>query len=127
MAGRPAAKVEAVPRGARCRRGSQGAVMRTGVGRNFHTTGRAMCTARHRIALYSHDTMGIGHMRRNMLIAQSFASTSMRPNILLICGAREAALLAPPPGVDYVTRPAIAKDSAGHYQPRCLDVSMREL
>ena len=26
-----------------------------------------------RIALYSHDTMGIGHMRRNLLIAQTLA------------------------------------------------------
>src|SRR5687768_11680955 len=38
-----------------------------------------------RIALYSHDTMGIGHMRRNQLIAEAFAATAAKPNILLIC------------------------------------------
>jgi predicted glycosyltransferase len=86
-----------------------------------------MCTSRHRIALYSHDTMGIGHMRRNMLIAQAFAESDVKPNILMICGAREAALFTPPPGVDFLTLPAISKDASGRYHPRCLDVTMREL
>src|SRR5262245_48905567 len=30
-----------------------------------------------RIALYSHDTMGLGHMRRNLLIAQTLACSSL--------------------------------------------------
>jgi predicted glycosyltransferase len=71
--------------------------------------------------------MGIGHMRRNMLIAQAFAESDVKPNILMICGAREAALFTPPPGVDFLTLPAISKDASGRYHPRSLDVSMREL
>lgn len=37
-----------------------------------------------RIALYSHDTQGLGHMRRNLLLAQTMLSLTPRPNILLI-------------------------------------------
>ena len=43
-----------------------------------------------RIALYSHDTMGIGHMRRNALIASAIAGSPRSAAILLVCGAREA-------------------------------------
>jgi predicted glycosyltransferase len=41
-----------------------------------------------RIALYSHDTVGIGHMRRNLSIAQALARSVGEPLILLITGGR---------------------------------------
>ena len=42
-----------------------------------------------RVALYSHDTVGMGHMRRNMLIARALAAVHPPPVVLLIAGARE--------------------------------------
>ena len=80
-----------------------------------------------RIALYSHDTMGIGHMRRNQLIAQALAASPLRPNILLICGAREACFFETPAGVDCVTLPSLAKRGDGVYHARRLDVQLGEL
>jgi predicted glycosyltransferase len=80
-----------------------------------------------RIALYSHDTMGIGHVRRNLLIAQTLARSNSRPSILLIAGAREAAAFALPPGVDCLTLPALSKDSEGRYEPRRLGIALKEL
>src|SRR5262245_33408905 len=80
-----------------------------------------------RIALYSHDTLGIGHMRRNMLIAQTLAHSSRRAAILVIAGAREAGAFAMPPGVDCLTLPALSKEGTGAYQPRCLNLSVEEL
>ena len=62
-------------------------------------------TVRHekiRIALYSHDTMGIGHVRRNLLIAQALAAPPLSATVLLIAGVREANEFALPPGVDSV-------------------------
>src|SRR5687768_8595786 len=43
-----------------------------------------------RIALYSHETMGLGHLRRNLLIAETLSRAPSQPTILLITGAREA-------------------------------------
>ncbi len=80
-----------------------------------------------RIALYSHDTMGLGHMRRNLLIAQTLKRQFSDATILLIAGAREAAAFAMPAGIDCVTLPAVAKDASGVYHSRHLGLSLAEL
>ena len=53
-----------------------------------------------RVALYSHDTMGLGHMRRNLLLAQALKRSPLQAVVLMIAGAREAALLTSAAGVD---------------------------
>lgn len=80
-----------------------------------------------RIVLYSHDTQGLGHMRRNLLIAQTLLQVEPRPNILLIGGARELGALTIPPGIDCVTLPALGKRADGEYHPRSLNVSLRRI
>lgn len=80
-----------------------------------------------RIAMYSHDTMGLGHMRRNLRIAQTLACSPSRPVVLMIAGAREASCLPMPRGVDCVTLPALHKGMDGHYQPRHLDFALKKL
>lgn len=82
---------------------------------------------RTRVALYSHDTMGLGHMRRNLLIADSLVRSSEPPVVLLIAGAREAGGFAFPPGVDCVTLPSLRKEGAGQYASRHLDVQFEDL
>jgi predicted glycosyltransferase len=80
-----------------------------------------------RIALYSHDTMGIGHMRRNILIAQTFAAPPVSANVLLIAGAREAVDFQLPPNVDCLTLPALRKTAGGAYESRNLGLSLSDL
>ena len=45
-----------------------------------------------RIAFYSHDTMGLGHSRRNHLLAQTLVNADAQTNILMIGGAQERAV-----------------------------------
>jgi predicted glycosyltransferase len=73
-----------------------------------------------RIALYSHDTMGLGHLRRNILIASVLAESPINANVLLISGAREACHFAMRAGVDCVTLPSLCKDAAGDYSSKHL-------
>jgi predicted glycosyltransferase len=80
-----------------------------------------------RVALYSHDTMGVGHMRRNLLIAGALAASHSPAAILLIAGAREVNAFAVPAGVDTLSLPALHKQHDGHYQPRHLDLPLNEL
>jgi predicted glycosyltransferase len=80
-----------------------------------------------RIVLYSHDTQGLGHMRRNLLLAQALLSLSPRPNILLIGGARELGALSIPEGIDCLTLPALGKGGDGAYHPRSLSISLRRI
>lgn len=80
-----------------------------------------------RIALYSHDTMGLGHMRRNLLIAQALRAQMPSATLLIISGAREASTYWMPPGVDCLTLPALSKEGAGRYTSRSLTLALDEL
>ena len=84
-------------------------------------------TNRPRIALYSHDTMGLGHSRRNLLIARTLAAAPTDASVLMISGIRQAGAFAAPPGVDFLTLPAYFKDRRGEYQARSLALSSVEL
>ena len=80
-----------------------------------------------RVALYSHDTMGLGHMRRNMLIAQALVQSPINVTALLIAGARECAAFQMPAGVDCLTLPSFYKESNSSYRARGLDVACEAL
>ena len=82
---------------------------------------------RPRIALYSHDTCGLGHTRRNLRIAQALAAAPLNADVLLLTGARESSAFPIPPGVDMLSRPAIYKEADGHYRARRLSLELDEL
>ena len=82
---------------------------------------------RPRIALYSPGMVGLGHMRRNVRIAQALAASHLEAVILMIAEAREANVLDLPPGADCLTLPALRKDFTGTFRPRYLDIELRDL
>lgn len=73
-----------------------------------------------RVALYSHDSLGLGHVRRSLAIARSLSLLPSRPDVLLVSGAREAGLLPRPAGCDIVGLPGVAKTRSGRYAARDL-------
>jgi predicted glycosyltransferase len=80
-----------------------------------------------RIILYSHDTMGLGHKRRNLLIAQTLGISAIDADILMISGVGDGNQFEIPPGIDYLTLPALHKSIDGQYQARRLDLSLKEI
>ncbi|HHN79104.1 MAG TPA: glycosyltransferase [Phycisphaerales bacterium] len=80
-----------------------------------------------RIAIYSHDAEGLGHLRRNLLVSRALLTDDRQPSILLISGLRESAVYGLPPGVDCVTLPSLGKTSDGCYRPRSLNVETEHL
>jgi predicted glycosyltransferase len=78
-----------------------------------------------RIALYSHDALGLGHLRRNLAIAR--ALTGRGASTLLVTGVREAGAFPAPDGVDYLTLPGYAKGGDGEYRSRFLNVTTQRL
>lgn len=82
---------------------------------------------RPRIALYSHDTCGLGHTRRNLRIAKALAASPHYADVLLITGARESSAFPIPSGVDMLSLPALYKDPSGEYQSRRLSFELDEL
>lgn len=82
---------------------------------------------RPRIALYSHDTMGLGHIRRNLLLAQALSGAALDADILLITSAREAGSFQLPEGVDCLILPSLTKGPNGDYQARRLHLPLKAL
>lgn len=80
-----------------------------------------------RVVLYSHDTLGFGHLRRNLLLAGALKSLPSPPDVLLIAGMHEAGAFDIPQGVDLITLPAYAKQSDGSYRSRKLSIDLRQL
>jgi predicted glycosyltransferase len=71
--------------------------------------------------------VGLGNMRRQMLIAGALIASPLRPRILLIAGARQANAFTLPEGIDCVTLPALHKIGDGQYRSRDLHVSTRRI
>ncbi|WP_168211907.1 glycosyltransferase family protein [Ruania zhangjianzhongii] len=73
---------------------------------------------RRRVALYSHDTQGLGHIRRNISIASALIEANPDTDVLLLTGAPEATSLPLPANTEIVTLPTLHKDVSGSYRPK---------
>jgi predicted glycosyltransferase len=71
-----------------------------------------------KIAIYSHDAMGLGHMRRNLLISEALGNVNTPPHVLLIAGAPELGAFTLPSHVDAVMLPPFVKTPNSGYVPR---------
>jgi predicted glycosyltransferase len=73
-----------------------------------------------RIMFYSHDTFGLGHIRRTQKIANAISSDYR--SILIACSSPMATSFASEPGVEYLSLPGIAKQMNGEYLPRAMNL-----
>lgn len=80
-----------------------------------------------RVALYSHDTQGLGHVRRNSLIAAAIVAAHPDTDVLLLTGAPEAAALHLPPRTSVLVLPPLAKTPTGAYRARSVPLSLSAL
>lgn len=84
-----------------------------------------------RIVLYSHDSVGLGHMRRNLALAHALNNqipglTGRPVTGILITGTALAPAFPAPDGWDWVLLPGVGK-SPGGYLPRNLTMPMDDL
>lgn len=81
---------------------------------------------RPRISLYGHDSLGLGHLRRNLCLARTLSGLPDEPDVLIVSGAVEASSYDLPAGAEMVTIPGVRKDDAGCYRSRRLRVGLDE-
>lgn len=84
-----------------------------------------------KIVLYSHDSLGLGHLRRNLALANSLSDllpglTGRKVTGVLVAGTALAPGFRIPEGWDWVILPGVDKGSGG-YRPRNLSLSMQEV
>lgn len=77
-----------------------------------------------RIVLYSHDSAGLGHIRRNLAIAHALsAGLGEEVTGLLVAGRPEATRFAAPDGWDWLILPGVQHTQEG-YGSRVLDIAL---
>ncbi len=77
-----------------------------------------------RILLYSHDTFGLGHLRRTLAISHQIAADLPRAHQLLLTGSMVAGAFALPKQLDLIKLPALSKRSSGQYVARALPLNL---
>lgn len=75
------------------------------------------------ILMYSHDTYGLGHIRRTMAIASQLCSTGI--NILILTGSPIAGRFSFPEQIDFVRIPGMIKKTNEEYQPLSIKINPR--
>jgi predicted glycosyltransferase len=84
-------------------------------------------TAWPKILLYSHDTFGLGNIRRTLLLAQALTDEYPRAAILIVTGSPMIHAFRIPDGVDYIKLPCLDRIDADRYQPLYLSECSREV
>ncbi len=74
------------------------------------------------LVLYSHDTFGLGHLRRNLTISHRLAHDYPWISQLLITGSAQTHHYPLPAQLDYIKLPSIRKKPNGDYGARTLDL-----
>ncbi|NOT30974.1 MAG: hypothetical protein HOP15_11050 [Planctomycetes bacterium] len=73
-----------------------------------------------RFLVYSHDSWGLGHLRRSLTLAAGLVETFPAAEVLLLTGSPCATLFPTPPRVGLVKIPSVSKSASGEYVPRSL-------
>jgi predicted glycosyltransferase len=80
-----------------------------------------------RVALYSPGMVGLGHVRRNLMLARQICADFPDAAVLLLTEAREACVFQFPRGADCVSLPAVCKAPDGSASPRHLPVPLESV
>ncbi|APX13596.1 hypothetical protein BWR18_00430 [Tateyamaria omphalii] len=71
------------------------------------------CTGR--VVLYSHDTFGLGHLRRSRALASALTQSGVAESAIILTGSPVAGRFTFPPAVDHVRLPGVKKLADGTY------------
>lgn len=80
-----------------------------------------------RFLLYSHDSYGLGHLRRSTLLGDAIVAADPDNDVLIATGSPRAQAFPLPDGVDTLTLPSATKGPDGTYVPRRLTCSTAAL
>jgi PAS domain S-box-containing protein len=75
-----------------------------------------------RLMVYSHDTFGLGHLRRSMALVRALCERFPGISVLLVTGSPMVHRYSMPPGADYVKLPALQKVGDEQYEARSLQI-----
>jgi predicted glycosyltransferase len=77
-----------------------------------------------RLLYYSHDSYGLGHLRRTLSLAHHVRAKLPDATQLLVSGAAHSDGWSLPEGADWLKLPTVVKEGSGDYRPRSLECSI---
>ncbi|TDR93978.1 glycosyltransferase family protein [Enterovirga rhinocerotis] len=83
-------------------------------------------TGRSRVMIYSHDTFGLGHLRRSRAIANALVGERPGFSAIIVSGSPVIGSFEFGSGVDYVRVPGVTKLPDGDYRSLNLNLSIEE-
>jgi predicted glycosyltransferase len=88
------------------------------------------CAARStapKVLLYSHDTFGLGNIRRTLLLAESLGDAYSSASLLIVTGSPMIHAFRIPPRTDYIKLPCVTRPDADRYEPAYLNTRRSEV
>jgi predicted glycosyltransferase len=79
-----------------------------------------------RVVLYSHDTFGLGHLRRSRALASALTQSDTVQSAIILTGSPVAGRFTFPERVDHVRLPGVTKLSDGSYVSQTLGLDIDE-
>jgi predicted glycosyltransferase/CheY-like chemotaxis protein len=80
-----------------------------------------------RVMMYSHDSIGLGHMRRNATIANELLRIVPDASVLMVVGCPSAGLFDLGPGIDVIKLPSVTKVARDRWRATSLRIAPDEL
>ena len=79
-----------------------------------------------RVLLYSHDSVGLGHLRRNLAIASEITANFENASVMIVTGSPCATQFLLPENTDLIKIPSITKNDMGEYVTDSFAGSLQE-
>jgi len=80
-----------------------------------------------KVLFYSHDTFGLGHIRRTLAISAAVSNSLEDASVLVLTGSAAVHTLRIPRGVDYVKLPSVTKVGDEQYESKFLNLHFETL
>jgi predicted glycosyltransferase len=90
----------------------------------------ATCGARStapKVLLYSHDTFGLGNIRRTLLLSESLGEAYPSASLLIVTGSPMIHAFRIPPRTDYIKLPCLTRPDSDRYEPAYLAARQGEV
>jgi predicted glycosyltransferase len=80
-----------------------------------------------KILMYSHDSYGLGHLRRPLALAEAFVGADPSTRVLILTGSTVSGTFRMSLGIDLVKLPSAIKVASGVYEPSRMSVDFENL
>jgi predicted glycosyltransferase len=80
-----------------------------------------------KILMYSHDSYGLGHLRRTIALAEAFVGAKTGTSVLILTGSTVSSVFRMSFGIDLVKLPSAVKVASRVYEPSRMSVDFENL